>query len=174
MVVTRSSVWPAFSRATIVFSNFGADVTRAMFSISFRFSAIAVSSAGLNRATWTLSNGGTPPYGPSHSESSGFGSATLASPIALTVRFSELSATIKNVREPAKSSARLRVMNLHITKHLPLFELLKRHLDAERLINSLVYLETGIVVQRGTGVGFASKELRPNLRRVAAPDIFAA
>src|SRR5213594_2625942 len=56
----------------MVFSKSGFAEFFAIASISFRFAAIAVSSAGLKSATLTLSNGGTPPYGPVHFSSSGF------------------------------------------------------------------------------------------------------
>src|ERR1051326_9394682 len=43
-----------------------------MRSVSASCSAIAASSAGLKSAICTRSNGGTPPYGPSHFASKGF------------------------------------------------------------------------------------------------------
>ncbi len=58
--------------ATIVFSNVGAAGFDAILSISARFSAIAASSAGLKSSILTLSNGGIPPYGPTHFSKSGF------------------------------------------------------------------------------------------------------
>src|SRR5688572_15044553 len=69
----------------MVFSKVGASVLAVMRSISARFSFIAASSAGLKSATFTLSNGGIPPYGPSHFWVSVLGSAIAA----LLVSFSE-------------------------------------------------------------------------------------
>src|SRR5262245_60393694 len=57
----------------MVFSKSGFAGFFATASISFRFEAIAASRAGLKSATLTLSNGGTPPYGPVH-----FSSRTLS------------------------------------------------------------------------------------------------
>src|SRR5436190_23767155 len=76
---TRLSISPDFSSGTNVFANVGAALLLAIASISFRFSAIACSSAGLKSATFTLSNGGTPPYGPVHFSVSGLTAAGSAS-----------------------------------------------------------------------------------------------
>src|SRR5436190_14594689 len=59
----------------MVLSKVGGAGSFAILSISVRFSAIADSSAGLKYSTLTLSNGGTPPKGPCHVASKGFGSA---------------------------------------------------------------------------------------------------
>src|SRR5436190_2824337 len=115
MVLTRSKVRPAVSSGTIVFAKVGAAGSFAILSMSARFSAIATSSAGLNDATWTLSKGGTPPYGPAHSASSGLGSAGEL--LALVMRLSELSAAINAVRAATNSNTKLRVINFDITNH---------------------------------------------------------
>src|SRR5215204_3769664 len=49
-----------------------------MRSTSVRFSAIPASSAGLKSEILTLSNGGIPPYGPSHLGVNGFASGAAA------------------------------------------------------------------------------------------------
>src|SRR5258708_1049152 len=55
----------------MVLSNVGAPGLQAIGLISARFSAMASSSAALKSATRTLSNGGTPPAGPTHGDSNG-------------------------------------------------------------------------------------------------------
>ncbi len=49
-----------------MFANVGVLGSSAIAAISRRFSAIPASSAGLNSSTFTLSNGGTPPFRPVH------------------------------------------------------------------------------------------------------------
>ena len=50
----------------------GALVLLAIFSMAASRSAITFSRAGLKCSTWTLSKGGTPPYGPVQGWSKGF------------------------------------------------------------------------------------------------------
>src|SRR5687767_11943405 len=68
---------PDRSSATRVFSKVGGAGSFAIFSTSASCSAMAASSAGSNSETCTLSNGGTPPWGPVHGASRGF--CTVAS-----------------------------------------------------------------------------------------------
>src|SRR6266850_2449313 len=136
MVVTRSSVRPVFSAAAIVFSKVGGSGLLAIRSVSVSCSDIAASSAGLNRAICTRSNGGTPPYRPSQLASSGFGSATFesvagplglravlgmpdsalreSSLLAFTPAVPALSATAMAIIAGAQSSTKLRVINSRI------------------------------------------------------------
>jgi hypothetical protein len=92
MRFTRSSVRPVRWSATIVLSNVGFAGSLAIFSTSASSSAIAASSAGAKSATFTRSNGGTPPYGPAHGASSaapgavasaGFAPAAVATSAAI-------------------------------------------------------------------------------------------
>src|SRR5713101_9972757 len=62
--------------AAMVLSNVGEAGSAAMRSISARFSAIAVSSAGFKSAGLNRPKGGTPPQGPDQGASSGFTWAT--------------------------------------------------------------------------------------------------
>src|SRR5438874_5128745 len=62
---------PPRSIAAIVLSKPAGSGSEAMRSISRSRSSIADSSAGLKSSSLTLSNGGTPPYGPLHGAISG-------------------------------------------------------------------------------------------------------
>src|SRR5258706_13987458 len=117
----------------MVFSKVGAAESFAILSTSARFSLIAADNAGLKRLTCTLSNGGTPPYGPSHWASSGFGSAISGSAgvspslsildsglrefsfMAFAPAVFRLSAMTRAIIAVAKSSKELRVINARIT-----------------------------------------------------------
>src|SRR5258706_759891 len=117
----------------MVFSKVGAADSVAILSTSARFSLIAASNAGLKRLTCTLSNGGTPPYGPCHWASSGFGSAISGSAgvspslsildsglrevsfMAFAPALFRLSAMTKAIIAVAKISKKLRVINARLT-----------------------------------------------------------
>ena len=70
-VSTRPSRAPASCIGNTVLAKVGAAGSSAMRAISTRRSASAASSAAGNSSGRTLSQGGTPPYGPDHSASSG-------------------------------------------------------------------------------------------------------
>src|SRR5882724_1543073 len=74
-VLTRPKVRPARSNAATVLLKSGVAGFAAIASISFRFSAIEASRAGLNWSTWIRSKGGTPPYGPVQGASRGLPAA---------------------------------------------------------------------------------------------------
>src|SRR6266404_3310864 len=124
--------------ATMVFSKAGAAELFAILSISARFSVIATSSAGLKRATCTLSNGGTPPYGPSQLAKSGFGSTLVLAwvfmPFGLLIRL----ATVETIKAAAKSSSRLRVIKSRIrfiVLCIDIHDALRRRRDGNRAVS---------------------------------------
>jgi hypothetical protein len=69
---TCFQVRPASSRASRVFWKLGGEGLSAMAVSCWRYSAMAAFRAGPNISGRTLSRGGTPPWGPGHSQSKAF------------------------------------------------------------------------------------------------------